>query len=91
MLAFVNVCEALVSHRNMLSVAKVYRKEDKCNSSVLKSWKMHFAGAAFQSIHPVGNKKQSMNQMIAILCLFLKRMQALAKQSNIKKGQRLQQ
>ena len=39
---------------------------------------MHFAGAATSSIHQVGNKKQSMNQMIAILCLFLKRMRGLA-------------
>ena len=39
---------------------------------------MHFVGAAISSIHLVGNKKQSMNQMIAILCLFLKRMRGLA-------------
>ena len=39
---------------------------------------MHFVGAAIQSIHPVGNKKQSTHQMIAILCLFLKRMRGLA-------------
>ena len=39
---------------------------------------MHFVGAAIQSIHPVGNKKQRTNHMIAILCLFLKRMRGLA-------------
>lgn len=39
LIAFVNVCETLISHRNMLSVAKVYSKEDKCNSSVLKNRK----------------------------------------------------
>lgn len=35
----------------MLSVAKVKSKEEKCNSSVLNSLKMHFVGEALNTLY----------------------------------------
>ena len=55
LLAFVNVCEALISHRNMLSIAKVLSKEDKCNSSVINNRKMLLRWSGFSEL-PFGRQ-----------------------------------